>query len=362
MKVCLISSALPEVSCGIGDYTDALARSLAGRGHEVVVITTASPDLRPPSDYRVVPLQTSWSIREAGRIAAVARRQRPDVLHLQFPGTSYGRGFGACFAPWVTRLRGSKPLLVTTLHEFRTLRLRNRTRLALAVSACDLVISPDPGGLASIRRHLRWRPGLATALIPLAPTVWPSAQSDRADETLSRSELTIGFWGFIRPDKGVDLLLEAFAQVVRTRPARLVLAGDPGPEAEYIASIWRRADELGISAYIETTGRLPVEELSAVLRTFDVCCLPYRDGLTQNRGTYAGTVAHGLYAVTTTPGQLGFEADTNTAFVPPNDLDALVSAILDAPNHPRTAIAATHEYEWGKIADLHLAAYRKARG
>jgi glycosyltransferase involved in cell wall biosynthesis len=362
MKICLISSALPDVSCGIGDYTDSLARALVRRDHEVVVITTASPDLRSPSDYRAMPLQTDWSLGDAGKVAAAVRREHPDVLHLQFPGTSYGRGFGACFAPWAVRLRGSRPTLVTTLHEFQTLRLRNRARIAVAVSACDLVISPDPTGLASIRRHLRWRPGLHTELIPLAANIWPAAEAPRAGGSREGSELVIGYWGFLRPDKGVDLLLEAFAQVLRSRPARLVLAGDPGPQDEYIASIWRRADELGISAAITTTGKLPADQLSTVLQSFDVCCLPFRDGLTQNRGTYAGAVAHGLYVVTTVLGQGRFETETNTTFVPPNDRYALVSAILDAPNHPRKRVTATAGGAWDEVADLHLAAYRRARG
>ena len=362
MKICLISSALPEVSCGIGDYTDSLARALVRQDHEVVVITTASPDLRSPSDYRVVPLQTDWSLRDAGKVAAAARREHLDVLHVQFPGASYGRGFGACFAPWAVRLRGSRPMLVTTLHEFQTLRLRNRARIAVAVSACDLVISPDPTGLASIRRHLRWRPRLRSELIPLAANIWPVAEASRADGPREGSELVIGYWGFLRPDKGVDLLLEAFADVLRSRPARLVLAGDPGPDAEYIASIRRRADELGVSAAITTTGKLPADQLSTVLRSFDACCLPFRDGLTQNRGTYAGAVAHGLYVVTTDVGGGRFEPETNTAFVPPSDRDALVAAILDAPHHPRMRVTATAETAWDEIADLHLAAYRRARG
>lgn len=362
MKICFISSALPDVSCGIGDYTDALARALARRDHEVVVITTASPDLRSAADYRVMPLQTDWSLGEAGKVAAAARRERPDVLHLQFPGTSYGRGFGACYAPWAVRLRGSRPLLVATLHEFPALRLRNRARLAVAVSACDLVIAPDPTALASIQRHLRWRPCMHTELIPLAANVWPSAETPGAGQARAGAELVIGYWGFLRPDKGVDLLLEAFAQIRRTQPARLILAGDPGQEAEYIASIWRRAEDLGISGAITTTGKLPANQLSAVLQSFDVCCLPFRDGLTQNRGTYAGAVAHGLYVVTTGLHKRGFEPETNTAFVPPNDRDALVSAILDAANHPRTQCVATAESAWDEIADLHLAAYRKARG
>src|ERR1035437_639127 len=76
LKICFISGALPDVSCGIGDYVDALARALARRDHEIVVLTTASPDLRPSSEYRVVPLQTTWSLGEAGRIAAAVRRER----------------------------------------------------------------------------------------------------------------------------------------------------------------------------------------------------------------------------------------------------------------------------------------------
>jgi glycosyltransferase involved in cell wall biosynthesis len=361
LKICFISGALPEVSCGIGDYTDSLAHALAQRDHEVVVITTASPDLRSHVDYRVVPLQTEWSLGEAGKVAAAVRREHPDVLHVQFPGTGYGRGFGACFAPWAVRLRGSRPLLVTTLHEFQTLRLRYRARLAVAVSACDLVIAPDPDELASIQRYLRWRPGLETAMIPVAANVWPSGETPGAGMPQKGTELVIGYWGFIRPDKGVDLLLEAFAQVLRTHPARLILAGDAGSEAEYIASMWRRAQELGVSASIRTTGKLPSEQLSAELQSFDVCVLPFRDGLSRNRSTYAGAVAHGLYVVTTGLHKRGFEPETNTTFVPPNDRDGLVSAIIDTPNHPRAQTVATAESAWDEIADLHLAAYWRAR-
>jgi len=361
LKICFISSALPDVSCGIGDYTDALARALARRGHEIVVLTTASPDLRPPTGYRAVPLQTTWPLRDAGRIAAAARREDPDILHLQFPGASYGRGFGACFAPWAVRLRGQQPLLVTTLHEFQSFRLRHRTRLAAAVSACDLVIAPDPAVLASIQRHLRWRPRLETALIPVAASVWPTVNTQRTAALHGEGDLVIGYWGFLRPDKGVELLLEAFAEVRRTRAARLVLAGNPGPDQAYAAGLRRKAAELGLAAAIQSTGRLPAEQLSAVMQSFDVCVLPFRDGLSQNRTTYAGALAHGVHVVTTGLDQRGFVPETNTTFVPPDDQDALVSAILDAPKHPRKQGMVSPESAWDQIADRHLTAYSRAR-
>src|ERR1035437_7195041 len=122
MKICFVSGALPDVPCGIGDCTDALAGALARHGHEVVVLTTVSPDLRPEIGYRVVPLRTSWSLGDTGRIAAAVRREQPDVLHVQFPGVNVGRGFAVAFAPWAVRLRGHRPLLVTTLHEFHRFR------------------------------------------------------------------------------------------------------------------------------------------------------------------------------------------------------------------------------------------------
>jgi hypothetical protein len=75
------------------------------------------------------------------------------------------------------------------------------------------------------------------------------------------------------------------------------------------ARLRRHAEEPGVSASIMTTGKLPADQ-----------------------------------------------------FVPPNDRDALVSAILDAPNHPRAQSVATTESAWNEIADLHLAAYRAARG
>jgi glycosyltransferase involved in cell wall biosynthesis len=339
--------------------------ALARHGHEVVVLTTASPDLRQETSYRVVPLQTSWSLGDTRRIAAAVRREKPDVLHLQFPGVGLGRGFGASFAPWALRLGGDKPLLVATLHEFHAFRLRFRARLAVAVAACDLVISPDPTVMGSVRRHLKWRPGLKTEMIPVAANVWPSsAVPDAGGDTGPRasSELVVGYWGFLRPDKGVDLLLEAFAEVRRTQPARLILAGDPGPDTTYIDAVSRHAEELGIAGAITTTGKLPAEQLSAELQSFDVCVLPFRDGLSQNRTTYAGAVAHGLYVVTTGLSKIGFEPETNTAFVPTADRDALVSAILDAPSHPRLPTVATAGAAWDRIAELHLAAYQAARG
>ena len=57
-------------------------------------------------------------------------------------------------------------------------------------------------------------------------------------------------------------------------------------------------------------------------------------------------MAHGLHLLTPGLHKRGFEPETNTTFVPSSDRDALVSAILEAPGHPRQQIAATSEGTW----------------
>src|SRR5205823_13578765 len=54
---------------------------------------------------------------------------------------------------------------------------------------------------------------------------------------------TILFFGLLRQYKGVDVLLRAFARVVATVPARLVIAGDP---VEPVAPLQALAESLGV--------------------------------------------------------------------------------------------------------------------
>ena len=358
LRICLISGALPDVSCGVGDYTDLLARGFVRSGHDVTALVTASPQLVTDHSYEVVPLDTTWSMKDLGLVAAAISKASPDVLHVQYPGVSYGRGFAATFAPWAMRLHRHTPLLATTFHEFQ-FRFRHRARLTIAAAANHLVIAPDPGILRAVRHSMAWRPRQSYAMIPVAANVSPAVSAARRRDR-SSDELVVGYWGFQRPDKGLETLVDAFARLRGTHAARLVLAGDPGPDVDYVFSIKRRVEERGLTKSVTSTGRLSAADLSAEINSFDVCALPYRAGLTQNRGTYAGAVAHGVYVVTTSRRERGYEANRNTRFVAPGDAGALAEAILDAPLHPRQYDRADADASWDAIARLHLEAYARS--
>ncbi len=172
----------------------------------------------------------------------------------------------------------------------------------------------------------------------------------------------MGYWGFLRPDKGVETLIEAFARVRAVRRARLVIAGDPGSEADYVQRIDQLIARLGVGDDTVRLGHVPVEQLSAALLGFDVCVFPFRDGLTANRGSYQAAVAHGLPIVTTSLTERSFDSQTNTSFVRPGDAGALVAAILEAAARPRLDKPPDPAQEWASIAQRHLELYREVLG
>jgi glycogen(starch) synthase len=228
-----------------------------------------------------------------------------------------------------------------------------------------VIVTPD-------RRQVESMPliGLRTVIeIPLAANlrpgdVDPAARARPAADANalahSGDELIVGTWGLLRHDKGIDLLIDAFEAVAARRPARLVIAGDPGKDEAYVEQVERRIAASPVAALIARTGRLPEDELVAALRSFDACVLPYRAGLEGNRGTYATAIACGVHVITTSPTERGFDPATNTTFVAPGDVPALVEAIWAAREHPCRPVV-DPAAEWASIAARHVQVYRGGR-
>lgn len=83
---------------------------------------------------------------------------------------------------------------------------------------------------------------------------------------------TVGFVGTLKPWHGVEVLLEAFARLVRAdADVRLRLVGD-GPQREALTA---RAAELGISDRVDLVGAVAPEEMPAELAAMDVAVAPY---------------------------------------------------------------------------------------
>ena len=133
------------------------------------------------------------------------------------------------------------------------------------------------------------------------------------------------FAGFVRPYKGLDILLDTMAIVLEKRPFHLLVAGEfwQGNE-QYQAQIER----LGISDAVTIIDEyLPDETLAACLERADVTVLPYRSA-TQS-GIIQAAFGHGCPVITTDVGGLGevVENGRTGLIVPPENPQALAEAI-----------------------------------
>lgn len=82
---------------------------------------------------------------------------------------------------------------------------------------------------------------------------------------------TVGFVGTLKPWHGVDVLVDAMAELARRgRPARLLVVGD-GPER---AALEQRASSLGLDA--EFAGAVTPDEMPTALARVDIGAAPYR--------------------------------------------------------------------------------------
>lgn len=167
--------------------------------------------------------------------------------------------------------------------------------------------SPDLDGLREQSRHL-----------------WPQREALRRDLGLEERP-TIIFVGRLISKKGVDILLEACAEVVREVPCGLVIAGD-GPERNRLE---RLTERLGLGSWVKFVGFRQPKELPRWYCTADVFVLPARS---EPFGVVVmEALACGLPVVVTS--LVGCHPDVINSdrvgrVVPPEDAVALAKALL----------------------------------
>jgi glycosyltransferase involved in cell wall biosynthesis len=167
------------------------------------------------------------------------------------------------------------------------------------------------------------------------------------------------FFGLLRPYKGLDLLLEAFAQV---EGAELWIVGNPRMDVTPL----RSAAEAAPGRVRFVTRFVEDAEIPAIFRRADLVVLPYRDA--EHSGVLYTGLAFGKPMVLSAVGGFSEVAASGAArLVPPGDAEALATAlaelIADPPTRERLATAAREAaagpYSWDAVARQSLALYEE---
>jgi glycosyltransferase involved in cell wall biosynthesis len=185
---------------------------------------------------------------------------------------------------------------------------------------------------------------------------------DRAAGDLNGHRVVL-FFGLLRPYKGLDTLVEAFAAA--PDDAVLLVVGMPRMPLEALRA---RAHELGISDRVRWVTRFVADaELPAYFRRADVVALPYRE--TEQSGVLNTALAFGSALVLSDTGgfrEVGAEHGA-ARLVPPGDAGALGAALQSLLGDPaererlsQAALrAAAGPYSWSRAAELTERLYRE---
>jgi glycosyltransferase involved in cell wall biosynthesis len=259
-------------------------------------------------------------LRYAGRaLGALLRDKRPDLVQVEEePGTRpalqvvrAARGLAIPTLIFTRQNVAPADGLVAAWRRGRTLR-RLRGAIAGSTAAAGLVrdVVPD----------------LPVAVVPQLGVPVPPVPAHAHHEGVA-----IGYVGRLVPEKGVDTLLEALAQI-RGERWHLSVVGD-GPDRERLE---RLASELRLAARVRWAGALPPDGIEQLWQDLDVLVVP-----SKSYGTWAEAAVHGLavamaheVAVIGTDGGVTPEIIGEAGvIVPPGDASALAAALrrLGAP-------------------------------
>ncbi len=375
MKIALISGSLPDMRCGIGDYTARLASELAQvPGVGVEVLTTRNDLIRRDAvlPARLQEQLSGWGMGALPRSVAVLRQLRADVVHVQYPALGYGRALGILFLPLAVRAFCRVPTMLT-VHERRERRWHGRFATTFMARTSNLVVVPDPVEAEDLRRSLpsSGPPVVTTVMISTIPVRRELDRAAcRARVGASPDELVIGTFGLIHPRRHLEALVDTLATLQRRsiRSRLLIIGGEaqyePKRSAAYACRIRERIDALGLGPLVWWSGHAQPAEVSAFLQACDVSVLLYPNGASGRNTTLQTALEHGLPVVTTCGWATSesLRAEPNVSFVTAESYgpEELADAIVAAhERHASGSGGITRDSSMSKHIEQHLTLYRR---
>jgi len=309
----------------------------------------------------VVSLRLRGKLDPAGalRLARLVRRFRPDVLHAHL--------FHANLAARLLGRPAGARRVVSTVHVVERRRLPARFALErLTAGRDDLTVAVSRAVADFARRRLGADPARLRVVPNGIDLAGYAAAEDpaaaRAALDLPADALVLGAVGRLDRQKGLDLLVEAFARLAPDRPeALLVLAGE-GPQRAGLEGLARAR---GVAERVRFLGHRA--DVPRVLAALDVFCMPSRwegFGLALAEALAAGRPAVAA-RVDSLPDVLGDAG----VLVPPEDPAALADALAALLGDParRADLAArapaqAARFDVERMVADYAALYREALG
>jgi D-inositol-3-phosphate glycosyltransferase len=292
VRIALLGTAWP-MRGGIAQYNALLARELSKRNAiEFISFTRQYPSLlfpgktqldtsEDPLRFPATPLVDSIGPWSWQRTIAHLGRWRPDGLVLKYWMPFFAPAYG-----WIARgarrtrprpLDGDRPRVIAILDNLipHERRLLDSALTRWFMGGVDAYIVQS-----NVVRDDLLRMAPAARFLEVPHPVY-NLFGERIEKRAARAQLRLDpetplllFFGFVRPYKGLDVVLDALPLVRRELPAQLLILGEfYGGKADSERHVAR----LGLQdAVILHDGYVPNEQVGLYFSAADVVVLPYR--------------------------------------------------------------------------------------
>lgn len=292
MKILIASDLHYPTINGVATFSRNLAKGLADRGHEVLVIAPSQSGKRckevdgnhviTRTDSVPFPFYQNFriSLNPGREVKKIIEDFDPDVIHIQMllgigqAAMKYGNKFGI---PIVSTNHAMPENLMDNLRLLapvsRPINYMIKAYGARFHSKADLITMPTQSAIEMFNVEKITTPIAAVSngidLSRFTPGTAPDALYDTFH--IPRDSQVVSYIGRLDAEKHLPVLMRAFIRVLSVMPhTHLLIVGD-GTER---ASLETMAHELGIASQVTLTGRVSDEDLEALHKVGTVFCMP----------------------------------------------------------------------------------------
>ncbi|MBI4176915.1 MAG: glycosyltransferase family 4 protein [Candidatus Aenigmarchaeota archaeon] len=332
MKICMITSYPPD-KCGVSDYSERLAGELRKSGNDVMIISREGAGLQ--HERGIVRLIATKKVkRSLGQVleefgglsrahkdskeaVGAIKRFNPDVVHVQYePGL-----YNLFFLPMLlSKLKKLRIKSVVTLHGIDYFPLSIFHKIIL-YGKPDKIIVHTKHHYDMLEQEISRKSAKKMEIIPMG----------LIKEKRGKEGNYMLFFGFLNQHKGVEELLQAFANSGTDKKLVLIGSINPAyrPDVEYKNKIEKLIESLDIVKRVEFVYNfVPFKKLENYIKNSMFVVFPYRSSYSGGQSqAIIDSIAFGKPLIATKPAQGNLVGGKNAIIVNPDSVEELARAI-----------------------------------
>ena len=365
MKICFIAGSFPYMKDGVGDYTSMVANNLADMGYEVSVITSKEANNRV-SNFKVYNIISKFNYKSIKIIVKKLKEIKPDIILIQYPSpVFYNTKISRYLLPIAIKLKIKNAKLVETIHEYFKCKLIGRSILWLHYKIMDATFFAEEYYNNLVKKDFpNTYKKMNIINIPIISFI-PESKLSELEKRALREKLNlkekkiISYFGFARPNKGIDTLFEAF-NLLEDENINLLYIGELKENNEYQKSLLELMKKLKIKNRVIITGYLKEStQVADYLSISDVCVLPYKDGLKSRYTSFFSACNQNVKIITTSLSDR--PSEKGIYYIEPNNSKKLALKIKEVIYGKNIKSNKRIRTTWQDIAKLHIKAYKDLR-